>query len=132
MHKHTILVVDDAPANIDLLVGLLKDQYTVKAARNGRVALKIAQSANPPDLLLLDIIMPDMDGFEVCSALKKNVATSAIPVIFISGEIGEEARRRGGELGAIAYLTKPVDPTAVIAEIEAALQECLSASAESG
>jgi len=120
MDKRTILVVDDAPENIDLLVGLLKDQYTVKAARNGEVALKIAQSASPPDLMLLDIIMPQMDGFEVCRRLKADPGTAGIPVIFLSGEIGAEERRRGSEVGAVDYLTKPVDPARLSRAIESA------------
>lgn len=121
MDKKTILVVDDMAENIDLLVGLLKEQYTVKAARAGQVALKIAQSPNPPDLVLLDIIMPGMDGFEVCQELKNNPATAAIPVIFLSGEIGAEERERGADLGAADYLTKPVEPGKLNAAIEAAL-----------
>ena len=118
MDKQTVLVVDDAPENIDLLVGLLKDNFTVKAARNGEVALKIAQSSTPPSLVLLDIVMPGMDGFEVCRELKANEATASIPVIFLSGEIGEAERKRGAELGAIDYLTKPVDPNQLLAAIE--------------
>lgn len=121
MDKKTILVVDDMAENIDLLVGLLKEQYTVKAARAGQMALKIAQSPNPPDLVLLDISMPGMDGFEVCQQLKDNPATAAIPVIFISGEIGGEERDRGAALGAADYLTKPVEPASLSAAIDAAL-----------
>jgi putative two-component system response regulator len=119
--KQTVLVVDDAPENIDLVVGILKEQYTVKAARNGQVALKIARSPNPPALILLDIVMPDMDGFEVCHELKADLATAVIPVIFLSGEIGAEERRRGTELGAVDYLTKPVDPAKLSVAIESAL-----------
>jgi putative two-component system response regulator len=121
MDKQTILVVDDAPENIDLLVGLLKGKYTVKAARSGQVALKIAQSPNPPDLVLLDISMPGMDGFEVCRQLKNNSATAAIPVIFLSGEAGAGEKERGTALGAADYLTKPVEPSKLNAAIDAAL-----------
>lgn len=121
MDKKTVLVVDDAPENIDLLVGLLKEQFIVKAARDGKIALKIAHSPSPPDLILLDIIMPEMDGFDVCRELKSDPATSQIPVIFLSGEIGDEERRRGRELGAADYLTKPVEPAKLNATIQAAI-----------
>jgi putative two-component system response regulator len=123
MDKKTILVVDDAAENIDLLVGLLKEQYAVKAARNGVVALKIAQSPKKPDLVLLDIVMPEMDGFAVCSELKSNPDTAMIPVIFISGEIGVEERQRGTELGAVEYLTKPVEPNKLMTAIETAFAD---------
>lgn len=117
----TILVVDDIPENIDLLVGLLKEKYKVKAARNGETALKIAQSPAPPDLVLLDVIMPDMDGFKVCRQLKENAGTRNIPVIFVSGEIGAEERAHGEALGAAAYLTKPVEPDTLCALLDSVL-----------
>ena len=123
MEKKTILVVDDAPANLDLLVGLLKDQYKVKAAVNGKVALKIAQSPQPPDLILLDIVMPEMDGLEVCKQLKENAATANIPIVFLSGQAGEEACERGMELGGAAYLQKPVEPKSLFSVIEILLSE---------
>jgi len=117
MDKKTFLVVDDDAENLDLLV----ERFTIKAARNGQIALKIAQSPNPPNLVLLDIIMPGMDGVDVCSELKSNSVASGIPVIFLSGEIAEEERKRGVELGAVAYLTKPVEPDKLMVAIEAAL-----------
>lgn len=123
MDKQVILVVDDMPENIDLIVGLLKDRYTVKAARNGEVALKIAQSANPPGLVLLDIVMPGMDGFAVCEGLKANPETANIPVIFLSGEAGAAERQRGEELGAKGYLTKPVNPDVLNEAVESALMK---------
>ena len=110
MNKKTVLVVDDAPENLDLLVGLLKDKYSVKAAVNAELALKIAQSPNPPDLILLDIVMPGKDGIEVCQILKSDQATSHIPIVFLSGEASGEDCERGIELGGAAYLKKPVDP----------------------
>ncbi len=121
--RKTILVVDDAPANLDLVVGLLKDSYKVKAALNGIVALKIAQSPAPPDLILLDIVMPGMDGLEVCQKLKENSQTSAIPVVFLSGQAGEEDCERGMELGGAAYLQKPVEPKSLFSIIEILLAE---------
>ncbi|MFA5506109.1 MAG: response regulator, partial [Vulcanimicrobiota bacterium] len=84
VNKQTILVVDDMPANIDVLVGLLSDKYRVKAARNGRKALSIARSENPPDLILMDVVMPEMDGYEACRRLKAESDTAAIPVIFVT------------------------------------------------
>lgn len=123
MEKKTILVVDDAPANVDLLVGLLKDQYKVKAALNGKVALKIARSSNPPHLILLDIVMPGMDGLEVCKELKEADETANIPVVFLSGQAGEEACERGMELGGAAYLQKPVEPKSLFSVIEILLLE---------
>ena len=123
MEKKTILVVDDAPENIDLLVGLLKDNYTVKASRSGQVALKIAAQPKPLHLILLDIVMPGMDGFEVCKALKADETTSAVPVIFLSGEIGEKEHNRAKEVGGTAYLTKPVEPAKLMAAIEDALNK---------
>jgi CheY-like chemotaxis protein len=118
MEKKIILVVDDAPAIIDLLAGLLKDKYKVKAALNGKKALKIAQSAKPPDLILLDIVMPGMNGLEVCKELKKNAETTNIPIVFLSGEADEEACERGMEIGGAAYLKKPVEPESLFSVIE--------------
>jgi len=118
MEKQVILVVDDAPAIIDLLAGLLKDKYRVKAAINGKTALRIAQSAKPPDLILLDIVMPEMDGLEVCKKLKKNPETTDIPIVFLSGEADEEACERGMEIGGAAYLKKPVEPKSLFSVIE--------------
>jgi len=121
MNKKTVLVVDDAPENLDLLVGLLKDKYIVKAAVNGELALKIAQSPNPPDLILLDIVMPGKDGIEVCQILKSDQATSHIPIVFLSGEASGEDCERGIELGGAAYLKKPVDPESLFSIIEVVL-----------
>lgn len=121
MNKKTVLVVDDAPENLDLLVGLLKDKYIVKAAVNGEMALKIAQSPNPPDLILLDIVMPGKDGIEVCQILKSDQATSHIPIVFLSGEASGEDCERGIELGGAAYLKKPVDPESLFSIIEVVL-----------
>ena len=117
MSKKTILVVDDDPGNIDLLVSMLQYRYTVKAARNGLTALKISRLASPPDLVLLDILMPEMDGYEVCRQLKANPSTTTIPVIFLSGE--EEVQ--AGEHGAVSHLTKPVSPEKLMTAIESAL-----------
>jgi len=117
MGRKTVLVVDDDPGNIDLLVGMLKDQFTIKAARSGQIALKISRSANPPDLVLLDIIMPGMDGYQVCSQLKADPATSTIPVIFLSGEESVQV----DNYGATAFLSKPVNPEQLFTAIRSVL-----------
>jgi len=121
MEKTRILVVDDAPENLDLLVGLLKDRFDVQAAINGEIALKIAQSEPPPDLILLDIVMPGIDGIEVCKILKENATSSDIPIVFLSSEANTEDTERGMEFGGTAYLQKPVDVESLFSVIEIAL-----------
>lgn len=109
----TILIVDDTPTNIQLLNSMLRDQYKVKAATNGVKALKIAQTEPQPDIILLDIMMPDMDGYEVCRQLKSSPLTDKIPVIFITAKSAVEDEQQGFELGAIDYITKPFNPDIV-------------------
>ena len=113
----TVLIVDDVSANIKILANLLKDEYIIQVANKGQKALEIARSKTPPDLILLDIMMPEMDGFEVCRALKNNVSTSRIPVIFISAldEVNDE--RQGLDVGAVDYITKPFHPDIVKARV---------------
>ncbi|TVQ74547.1 MAG: response regulator [Oceanospirillales bacterium] len=115
--KPRILIVDDMSANIKILANLLRDEYSIQVANNGQRALNIARGTNPPDLILLDIMMPDMDGFEVCKELKNNVNTSRIPVIFISAldEVSDETR--GLNVGAVDYITKPFHPEIVKARV---------------
>lgn len=115
---HTILVVDDAPENIDVLTGVLSDQYRVKAARNGEKALEIAQRLPKPSMILLDIMMPGMDGYEVCKKLKDDPKTSGIPIIFITAKNQTEDERFGLELGAVDYITKPISPAIVTARVK--------------
>jgi putative two-component system response regulator len=119
----TLLVVDDAPENIQLLSGLLKDKYRVKAATSGEKALSLAAKTPPPDLILLDVMMPGMGGYEVCEQLKRNPATRAIPVVFVTGHAAMEEQQRGLALGAAAYLSKPVEPTTLLGLVERLLQE---------
>ena len=88
--KQTILVVDDAPVNIELLSNILSPNYKVKGAINGEKALKIAHKESQPDLILLDIVMPGMNGYEVCEQLKQDPATASIPVIFITAKTTTE------------------------------------------
>ncbi len=119
--KKVVLVVDDAPANIQVLSAILKEQYKVKAATSGEKALKISTSANPPDIILLDILMPEMDGFEVCRQLKASDETRTIPVVFVTGADTAEDKEKGLALGAVDFLTKPVNPGLVHSCIARAL-----------
>lgn len=116
--KATILVVDDAPENLVLMSGLLKDDYKVKIANSGEKALRIAGAETPPDLVLLDIMMPGMDGFEVCRRLKDSPKTKNIPVIFLTAKSEIENEKQGLELGAVDYITKPISPPLVMARVK--------------
>jgi putative two-component system response regulator len=126
--KSTVLVVDDTPENLSLMSALLKDHYKVKVANHGEKGLKIAMSDNPPDLILLDIMMPDIDGYEVCRRLKAHAATREIPVIFLTAKSETEDEKKGLELGAVDYITKPISPPIVLARV--ATQLSLKASAD--
>ncbi|WP_394244159.1 HD-GYP domain-containing protein [Vibrio astriarenae] len=106
----TVLVVDDTPENIEVLAGALGDEYRIKAANSGQVAIKIAQRQPAPDLILLDIMMPEMDGYQVCEILKSQPNTAHIPVIFVTAKISAEDEIRGLQLGAVDYITKPITP----------------------
>ncbi len=115
---HTVMVVDDTPANLVLMNDLLQDQYTVKVASSGARALKIAGGDKAPDLILLDIMMPDMDGYEVCRQLKANPATRGIPVIFLTARSEEHDEEMGLSLGAVDYITKPISPAIVMSRVK--------------
>lgn len=117
-HKANILVVDDTPENIDLLVEILKDDYRVRAAINGEQGLKIARLPTSPDLILLDVMMPGIDGFEVCKQLKNDPTTSHIPIIFVTAKITTSDETKGFALGAIDYVTKPISPPVVLARVK--------------
>ena len=106
--KETVLVVDDSPDNLNLIHGLLHADYKLKVANNGETALAIAAASPRPDLILLDIMMPGMDGFEVCRRLKAHPATRNIPVIFLTALNAAEDEEIGLELGAVDYITKPI------------------------
>ena len=112
-----ILIVDDTPTNIGVISGALKDIYKTKIATNGEKALALASAEEKPDLILLDIVMPGMDGYEVCSRLKSDPATSEIPVIFLTGQTGAEDETRGFEVGAVDYVHKPFSPAVVRARV---------------
>jgi putative two-component system response regulator len=115
--KQTILIVDDTPDNIALLSALLKDRYRVKIATNGIKALQIAQSEPYPDLVLLDVVMPEMDGHETCRRLKQHPGTADIPVIFLTSRIEPEDEEMGLSLGAADYIAKPISPPIVLARV---------------
>ena len=119
LSKQTILIVDDAPENIDILRSVLKKEYRVKVSLNGEMAIMIAESPDPPDLILLDIMMPGMDGYEVCRHLKSNLMTRNRPVIFVTAMDDTIDEARGFEMGAVDYITKPVSPPVVLARVRA-------------
>ena len=126
--KATVLVVDDTPHDLSLLANLLKTEYRVQVASEGVNCLKLAASDRPPDLILLDIMMADLDGYEVCRKLKANPATSNIPVIFLTAKSGIEDEQQGLRLGAVDYITKPISPSIVMARVSTHLK--LKASAD--
>ena len=105
--KYTILIVDDEPTNVAILNAMLNSDYKIKVALSGLDALKIAQNSPSPDLILLDVVMDDMDGFEVCKKLKESGQTQKIPVIFVTSLNDVKRHREGIELGAIDFFEKP-------------------------
>jgi len=109
----TVLVVDDTPENIDMLSSILFGSYKVRVALNGEKALRIAASDPRPDIILLDVMMPDMDGYEVCRQLKANPITAEIPVIFITAMGDVEDEKKGLEIGAVDYIVKPISASIV-------------------
>lgn len=115
--RKVILVVDDAPANIQIALAILKDIYQVRVATNGVKALELAVTDPAPDLILLDVVMPEMDGFEVCTRLKANPATQDIPVIFLTGQTETEDETKGFEVGGVDYIHKPFSPAVVKARV---------------
>ncbi len=116
--KPVILIVDDTPENIDVLKGALISNYIVKPTTNGRVALQVANITPTPDLILLDIMMPEMDGYEVCRRLKANQATQDIPVIFITAKSEIDDEIEGLRLGAVDYITKPFSIPIVLSRVK--------------
>ena len=116
--KKIILIVDDTSENIDVLSGILSSEYTIKAAMNGERALKIAASEGKPDLILLDIMMPEMDGYEVCRRLKASEESKDIPVIFVTAKGETTDETLGFEVGAVDYITKPISPPIVSARVK--------------
>lgn len=121
--RKTILIVDDVPTELTVLSNILSGEFRVRAVTDGPSALAIARSDDPPDLILLDIIMPGMDGFEVCRQLKADIAGSVIPVIFLTASAQDTAERDAFVAGAVDYLHKPVNPELVLARVRAHLTE---------
>ncbi len=109
-NRATLLIVDDMPDNLQLMSALFKDDYRIRVANNGARALEICYSDNPPDLVLLDIMMPEMDGFEVARRMREHPGSETIPVIFVTALTDDDARMRGLSLGAIDFVTKPINP----------------------
>lgn len=120
--RKAILVVDDSLDEIAVLEEILRGSYRVLAAMDGDAALAVAQGSPQPDLILLDIMMPDMDGYEVCRRLSQNPATEDIPIIFLTGKTGPVNERLGLDLGAEDYITKPLSPAIVLARIKTHLR----------
>jgi putative two-component system response regulator len=120
--KMTVLTVDDSPENIAVLSSMLKAFYRTKVATNGEKAIQLACSDDPPDLVLLDILMPGIDGYEVLKRLKADPKTADIPVIFLTSKSEVEDEELGFTLGAVDYITKPFFPTIVLARVKTHLQ----------
>jgi serine phosphatase RsbU (regulator of sigma subunit) len=115
--QKTILVVDDTPLNISVITEALKGTYKTKVATNGPKALAIAAADEKPDLILLDIMMPEMDGYEVCRRLKADPTTREIPVIFLTAQTEAEDETRGFQVGAVDYVHKPFSPAVMKARV---------------
>ncbi|MEO5347502.1 MAG: diguanylate cyclase [Magnetococcus sp. YQC-9] len=117
-NRPKVFIVDDETVNIDVLANLLKPHYRVVSAKSGATALARLDAHALPDLILLDVVMPGMDGYEVCALLKKNLRTRDIPVIFITSNTAEEDETRGFESGAVDYIGKPYRPAIVLARVK--------------
>ena len=117
-----ILLVDDEPGNIEMLIEALESEHEVIVAISGERALRLAATVPQPDLILLDVIMPGLDGYEVCRRLKADPSTAAIPIVFLSASSDAGAVRQGLALGAADYLTKPF----ALHEVQACVQKQLA------
>ena len=115
--RQTVLIVDDSPVNLQMLGKLLKDEWNVKVANHGKTALEIASSEDPPDLILLDVMMPELDGYTICRILKESPETRDIPVVFVTAMSQQEDEAKGLELGAIDYIIKPYSAAIVKARV---------------
>ena len=120
-NRSTVLVIDDTPTNLSLLNQLLREHYRVKLANSGQRGLALAEAA-PPDLILLDVMMPEIDGYAVCRALKANPATAGVPVIFLTAKTETADEELGFELGAVDFIHKPIAPSIVLARVRTHLQ----------
>jgi len=115
--KKTLLLVDDEPTNIKIVNSILKDEYKIRVATNGAKALELVTATPLPDLILLDVVMPEMDGYEVCTRLKNVSSTKDIPVVFLTGQTETSDETRGFEVGAVDYIHKPFSPAVVQARV---------------
>ena len=116
-NRHTVLVVDDSPDDIQILNELLGETYEVRIAKNGEQALAAARQKPKPSLILLDVVMPGMDGYEVCARLKAAATTADIPVIFLTAKNQAEEAQLGFDIGGADYITKPILPAVVLARV---------------
>uniref|UniRef100_A0A1S7LJQ9 Putative Response regulator receiver modulated metal dependent phosphohydrolase [Include Response regulator receiver domain and HD domain] n=1 Tax=Magnetococcus massalia (strain MO-1) TaxID=451514 RepID=A0A1S7LJQ9_MAGMO len=115
--RPTILIIDDTPDNIKLLVGLLKKSYNTLAATHGAKGIELASRTPQPDLILLDVMMPDLDGYAVCQALKSAPSTAEIPILFLTARASSDDEERGLDLGAVDYISKPISPPILLARL---------------
>jgi putative two-component system response regulator len=123
--KNRLLIVDDEPTNIHILSNILSEDYEIRAANNGERAIEAAKSQSP-DLILLDMIMPGLDGLQVCKLLRENEATKDIPVIFVTSMSDPANEELGLQAGAVDYISKPVSPPIVKARVKIHLQNRLT------
>lgn len=119
--KPVVLAVDDMPENLMLIAELLKNTYRVRVANNGERALKLVHDS-PPDLILLDVMMPGLSGYDVCQALKADATTQHIPIIFLTAMIAKEEEKRGLDIGAADFITKPLNPPVLLARVATQLK----------
>jgi len=120
--RPVVLVVDDTPENLSLMSAVLKDHYKVRVASKGERALQIAQASPAPDIILLDVMMPEMDGYEVCRRLKQDPRSAHIPVLFLTAKTDIESESAGFKVGGVDYIAKPISPPVVLARVQAQLQ----------
>lgn len=131
-NRKSVLIVDDTPTNVAVVSGVLKDLYKTKVATNGEKALAIASASEKPNLILLDVMMPGMDGYEVCRRLKANPETADIPVIFLTAKTDSIDEEKGFQVGAVDYIHKPFSAPIVLARVKTqlALQEAVNDAEE--
>ncbi|HEY2120214.1 MAG TPA: SpoIIE family protein phosphatase [Candidatus Acidoferrum sp.] len=115
--KQLVLLVDDAPANLQMMRSILKDDFKIRVATSGAKALELVKTKPQPDLILLDVMMPEMDGYEVCGILKSMPEVRDIPVIFLTGKTEADDETKGFEVGAVDYIHKPFSPAVVKARV---------------
>jgi class 3 adenylate cyclase len=119
--RKCILIVDDTPTNIGMIAAVLQDAYRTKIATNGERGIAIASGEDRPDLILLDVVMPGMDGYEVCRRLKANPVTAGIPIIFLTGQTDARDEAYGFAVGAVDYIHKPFSEAIVLARVKSQL-----------